>query len=378
MSGTMRTKLGFETLERKQMLAGDVLVSLVEGRLMVEGDDAANQIVITSGDEAGTLVIQGVDGTNVKFADAEPIDPPTPATGLVIEDVRGHVHVDLGAGDDSVTVHDAQFRRGLTIDTGAGADTVRIGLADDAVGTDEGANVTVRGSLFVRTGSENDTVGVGSAKVGGVLGIATGGGDDAVNLGAEEAATQAADVGAGDPATLQAKWGVDVLLGEGTDSATLRDVSTRAQIVVGGGEGADTIGIHDVTTGFLAVRGGSGVAVDQAMLSSVKARHAAIELGDGADQASIIDSAFSSLSVALGGGNDTLSIEAVKAARALSAGGEGDGDTINDAGDNTIMHKAVAGFEIPPDVNTDPPFPRPGNRGNLGGSIGRLLGRLRR
>src|SRR5687768_10885367 len=102
MSHSTQTKLGFESLERKQMLAGDVLVSVVGGNLLVEGDAEANSIVMTSGAETGSLVIQGLDGTNVQFADAAPGDPPTPASGLVVGGVRGHVRVNLGDGNDTV------------------------------------------------------------------------------------------------------------------------------------------------------------------------------------------------------------------------------------------------------------------------------------
>jgi len=377
MSGTTRTKLHFEPLERKQMLAGDVLVSLVGGNLLIEGDAETNQIAITSGAEAGTYVIQGLEGTEVRLAGANPGDPPAPETGLVVEGVHGQVRVSLGEGDDRVSVHDAEFRRGLSVNTGAGNDTVQVGTADAAAVAATDADVAVRGSLLIRTGSENDTVEVGSVRVGGVLGISTEEGDDTVNLGAEAMQGVAAvGVGEGDPSTLHAKLGIDILLGEGTDAATLRNVSARAQIVVGGGEGADTIGLHDVRTGFLGIRGGDGDGADGVTLSGVKAHHALVALGDGTDDASIVDSAFHSLSVALGAGDDSLSIQTVEARRALLAGGEGDGDELSDAGNNSFQHVTITGFEIPPEVNTDPPFPRPGRPGNLGGSLARLLGRI--
>jgi hypothetical protein len=377
MSQNSLKKLGFESLERKQMLAGDVLVSLVGGNLLVHGDAEANSIVVTSGAEPGSLVIQGLDGTNVQFADAEPGDPPAPASGLVVEGVRGHVRVNLGEGNDTLAVHDAQFRRSLTVNTGAGEDEVRIGAAGDISGavTEPGdANVNVGGFLTIRTGEANDDVVVGDAAVGGLLSILTDGGDDTVDLGADGAAT----IVDGEPATLRARFGIDVVLGEGIDSAVLRDVSARGAVAVGGGAGADTIDIDDVQAAVLGVRGGSDDAVDDVDLSGLDVGHAAIELGGGADDLSIVDSAFKSLAVALGAGDDSLSISTVTAKRVLLAGGEGTGDELTDAGDNTIQNLAVSGFELPPDVNTDPPFPRSGRPGPLGGSIARLLGRLRR
>ena len=386
MSGTAHTTLRFETLERKQPLAGDVVVSLVGGHLVIEGDEAANQISISSGEEPGSFVIQGLEGTVVKLADAETGDPPAPETGLVVEGVRGHVRVGLGEGDDVLAVHDAHFRRGLTINTGAGADEVRIGAAEDADPVDPAeevesdANVHLLGSLLINTGEEGDAVNVASASVGGLLTIATDGGDDTVNLGAEEVGegAVAAAVGAGEDATLHAKLGVSVLLGEGVDAVIANDVVTRGILGVGGGAGADSVEIHDSTAAILGIRGGDGDANDSVTLSGLKAHHAAIGLGDGDDEVSIVDSAFGSLAVALGAGDDSLSIQTVKATRALLAGGEGDGDELTDAGDNTFRHVAISGFELPPDVNTDPILPRMERPGLLGGPLARLLGRLRR
>jgi hypothetical protein len=384
MFGTARTTLGFEALERKQPLAGDVVVSLVGGNLVIEGDEAGNQIAISSGEEPGSFVIQGLEGTVVTLADAEPGDPPAPETGLVVEGVRGHVRVGLGDGDDTVAVHDAQFRRGLTINTGAGADEVRIGAAEDADPMDpaaeveDDANVEVRGSLLISTGEDGDTVNVASASVGGLLTIATDGGDDTVNLGVEVAEEGSVTAAVGEDATLRAKLSVSVLLGDGVDAVFANDVATRGILGIGGGDGADSVELHDSNAGFVGIRGGGDDAVDSVALSGLEAHHAAIGLGDGDDEVSIVDSAFSSLAVALGAGDDSLSIETVNAKRALLAGGDGEGDELTDAGDNTFRHVAISSFELRPEVNTDPIIPRIERPRLLGGPLSRLLGRLGR
>jgi hypothetical protein len=378
MSGILRSKLGFEPLERKQMLAGDALVSVVNGNLLVEGDAEANSIVITAGEAEGTLVIQGFDGTNVQFADAEPTDPPTPETGLVVEGVTKHVRVNLGGGDDTLVIHDAEFRRSLTISTGAGEDDVRIGAAEDVEGelSEDAANVTVRGVLSIGAGEDNDEVVVGNAAAAAVS-VFTDGGDDTVTLGLEDAASGASADG-DDAATLRARFGVSVALGDGADVATLQDVSARGGVFVGGGDGADTVNLADVRAAVLAVRGGGDESTDMVSVESLEIAHAGLDLGDGADELSIVDSAFKSLAVGMGGGDDSLSMSAVTARRVLLAGGEGAGDELSDAGDNTIGRLTVVGFEIPTDVNTDPATARHGRHGRLPGLIGGLLGRLRR
>lgn len=381
MKSTYGKALAMELLEQKQMLAGDVLVSILNGRLLVEGDAAANQIAITAGATDGSVNIQGLNGTNIRLGSAPSTDPPAPASGLVVEGVKGDVRVNLGEGDDSVAVHDVTLRRDLIINTGAGADTVNVGMTGGATATSEdaSANVNVRGSLLIRTGSENDTVNVGSANIRGVLGIATDGGDDAVNVGLEIGDETAGASNQDEPVSLHARAGIDIALGDGTDSATIIDVRARAQVVVGGGAGVDAISLEDLTTGFLGIRGGEGDGADQVTLTGVKAFVGSIELGGGADVASITDSAFNSLAVALGSGNDKLSIQTVKATYALLGGGAGTGDELADAGNNTIAHRVVAGFEIPVDVNTPPLFSRAREEaGKLLGGLSGLLNRLRR
>jgi hypothetical protein len=376
MSGILRNKLGFESLERKQMLAGDVLVSVVNGNLLIKGDAEANSIVITAGEAAGTLVVQGLDGTNVQFADADPTDPPAPETGLVVEGVSGHVRVGLGEGDDTVAIHDVQLHRSLTINAGAGNDEVRIGAAEDIEGEapeDAAANVRVGGPVTIRTGEGNDTVIVGNAAVG-LLSVLTDGGDDTVTLGLEGGGSD----GDEDTATLRARLGINVALGDGADTVTLQDVATRGGIAIGGGNGGDTVDLADVRAMILAVRGGGDDSADSVNVESLEIGHAGFELGGGGDNLSIVDSAFRSLAVGMGAGDDTLSISTVTARRALLAGGEGTADELSDAGDNTIQQLAIAGFEVPADVNTDPVFPRIGRPGGLPGLISGLLGRLRR
>jgi hypothetical protein len=380
MKTAYRKRLGVELLEQKQMLAGDVVVSMVHGALQIQGDATANHVAISSGAE-GSLVIQGLDGTTVHMAGST---APAPDTGLVVQNVKGDVRVSLGDGDDVVDLHDAMLRHDLTINTGAGADAVNVGVASGAAATaeDDAANVNVRGSVLIRTGSENDTVNLASANIRGVLGIATDGGDDTVTVGFEtgdEASGAAAPpTDEDEPVALEARGGIDISLGDGADTATLTDVGARAQVIVGGGTGDDTLSLEDVKTALLALRGGDGDGADHVTLDGIHAKLATIELGGGVDDLSIVDSAFNALAVGLGSGNDTLSLASVQATRALLGGGQGDGDQFTDGGGNTLDHKIIAGFELPVDVNTGPLFPRIGGSHLAGGVLGGLINRHRR
>jgi hypothetical protein len=325
-----RRKLSFEGLESKQMLAGNVVVNLTGGNLFVTGDEAGNQISITAGTDANTFVIKGLEGTTVTLAGSS---TPAPETGLVVTGVRGHVNVNLKEGADAVEASQAEFRRGLSIETGAG----------------------------------NDTVDVHDVKVGSFLSIVTGADDDNVDLGTAAAPTGllASDAAA----SVKAGLAINVLLGDGVDNAQVNSVTAPA-VTVGGGLGADTIGVHGVRAVSLIARGGDGDAADTVDVSAAKALAAIIGTGAGADDVTIGSSEFTSLNVALGAGDDGLSLQGVKARVAVLTGGEGASDELTDAGDNSLKLRVVTGLEIPENANTSRPLPR------LGGLLSSLFARL--
>lgn len=334
MSRMNQRRLAVESLESKQLLAGDVTVSVVGGNVHIRGDEAANQIVVTAGTESGSFVIQGLEGTTVKLAGST---APAPETGLVVTGVRNLVNISMAGGDDAVTVQDAEFRRGLTIATGAGNDEVIM------------QNVSVGGALSVLTGAGDDTVEIGVAL-------------------SPEASATAVD----SAANVRAAAAIDVALGDGVDSVEINSASARGAIVVGGGPGGDAIGLHGVRAAAILARGGDGDGVDEIELTGAKAAVAIIGTGEGADEVSIADSAFTSLNVALGSGDDSLSLQGVKARVAVLAGGAGSADESADAGDNTLNRRVVTGFEIPEGVNTPLRPLLAGRFGLLAGLLDRL------
>jgi hypothetical protein len=329
-----RRSLSFESLESKQLLAGDVTVSVVAGNLLIKGDEAGNHVAISQGTDANSFVIRGLEGTTVKMAGSS---TPAPETGLVVTGIKGQVNVNMLGGNDAVDVTGAQFRRGLSVETGAG----------------------------------NDAVAMQNVSVGGFLSVITGDGDDSVQLGTTTTPTAAAAVNDSN-ASVKAGLEIDVVLGEGVDSAQLNSVSAPGAVFVGGGLGADTLGIHNVRTVSLVVNGGLGDGVDQIDVSQAKAVAAVITTGGGADRVGIVDASFTSLNIALGGGDDALSLQKVKSKVTVLAGGEGSGDSFTGAGENSLGLRVVTGFELPTDANTvTRPLPR------LGNLLANLLGRIR-
>jgi hypothetical protein len=341
----------FESLEQRQLLAGDVLVNVVGGNLRIEGDVEANKILITSGAEAGTFVVTGLDGTLLEGA----TDPIT-VTGI------RNISVDLGDGDDLVAVAGATVRGNVSIRTGVGDDRV-------AVGTDGGAaelagalpadlSVEVRGSLNVSTGAGEDQVSIDDA-VAALLNVSTGDDNDVVALGSDEPLGDLA-------ARLVARHGAHVDLGAGNDQLSIDQVETRGLLLAHGGLGDDSIDASLTEAATMLVSSDGGV--DQVTLVDLDVRHLGVHSGEGNDTVDIRDSVFATLGVALGDGDDTLTTSALEARVALLAGGEGE-DTLDEITASVFAHRRILGFEIPPDVNTN-------QLPSLRRILGRLLGRL--
>jgi hypothetical protein len=324
-----KRSLRIESLEQKQLLAGDVVVNVVNGVLTLEGDELGNQVVVSSGEDPGSFVIRGLDGTQLVEGDAEPV------TELVVESVRHGLRANLGEGDDVLRVENATIRGNVAINTGAGDDRVVMGIPpattdETLVAVEEAvddANVKLGQNLIINTGEGNDTVAIDDTVARGALHVSAGAGDDIVRLGRPDE-TPAEDGDDAEPERPDVSFGrgVHVGLGEGDDSLVANDLRAGGLgLHVNGGAGADTIRIVGVHSPVIDIIGGRG---------------------DDADEVSIQDSATRLLFVALGGGDDTLSLGGVNAQLALLSGGLGEADTLTLLGENMIRHRRVAGFEI--------------------------------
>lgn len=332
----------FEALEQRHLLAGDVLVNVVGGNLVIEGDELDNKIMITSGEEAGTFVVTGLDGTTVHEEGA------TPGSEVAVTDVRSAL-VSLGDGNDLVAVVGAAFDGHLGINTGAGDDRALVGTGGDApelVGLlPEDLSVEVAWLLHINTDGGNDLVSVDDA-TGGFIGIHAGEDDDMVSLGSTAPLE-------GEATARLTSHGLVVNLSAGNDELTFDQVGVRGVIIANGGEGDDTVNASALTSAVFAVLGDGGN--DMVTLADLDVYHLGIHTGDGDDNVDIRDSVFTSLGVSLGDGTDTLTTAALEARIAVLSGGEGE-DTLEVVSANNFAHEVIKEFEIPPDVNTSLPW----------------------
>ncbi|MEX2139733.1 MAG: hypothetical protein WD894_10760 [Pirellulales bacterium] len=134
---TRRRLFGFEPLESRAMLAGDVTVSVEGDNLIVIGDDNPNTVFIEGASVAGSYVIESDDGTNLFF------NGQLQGGAFIVTEAGGKIIIDLNGGDDTLGINNISVDQ-LIIETDDGDDLVGLGafaaLANLALDGDGGGN----------------------------------------------------------------------------------------------------------------------------------------------------------------------------------------------------------------------------------------------
>jgi hypothetical protein len=197
-----------EQLEHRCLLAGNVLVAVNGGELDITGDNAGNGILITLG-TGHQFTVRG-------FAD----NGDTTVNGKAfvnVDGVNGDVKVNLGGGDDILSVFNTTtalvLPKDLRISLGSGNDLVIL------------ANVTVKGGLEIRNGSASgrETISLEDVAVWSDAKFETGAGNDTVQI-----------------ADSSFRGELEVRLGAGNDSLSVANSQVRDDFKVDGGDGFDT------------------------------------------------------------------------------------------------------------------------------------------
>jgi hypothetical protein len=200
--------VSWESLERRSMLAGNVVASSVDGVLTLTGDDLSNAFEIVREapfidvEGAWILRITGLDGTTIN-GHAEALFPMN--NQHVRIDTRGgddsvvvagvivrSLDVDLGAGDDRLVLRSSRVRSDVWIDAGTGDDRIELrdlvaqasvqvtgGLGRDRVSF---SRVSVGEALSIEDYSGAGRVTVNRTTVAGTMRIDTGNAIDRIEL----------------------------------------------------------------------------------------------------------------------------------------------------------------------------------------------------
>lgn len=392
-------RAGFEHLEPRALLAGDVTVEVVGGNLRIHGDELDNHLIVAAGAEEGQYVITGLP-------DADGVDTTVNTeASVIVEGVRGNVRAFLRQGNDGVTFQRMSLPGTMRVNTGRGDDLIALdhvrvgGGAFIQLGTGSNtANVdtaTVGGSLrigawsgpyevpvgtsavpgdnrvslntvdvgrllSVRTDRGNDQVELTDTSAGSTV-IHTRHGDDTVNTNGGNAGSQLfvftgkgndrigiLGTRTGYPDSTDAVGGrVQLNVGHGRDSIVVRDaVWTGHTSITTGPRELDIVRMENVTIGGgLGIRGSRGA--DEISLTGVEVRGPTkISTGGSDDTLNIVDSVFGGRFVLnMGRGNDLAEISGSTfegAAILLSGSGE---DTLVDD-DNEFLGLFYENFEL--------------------------------
>ena len=113
-----RRQLGFERLERREVLSGNVTATIQDGNLIITGDAANNNIVI-SGGAVGEVVVSG--GTDAGIGTETTVNGGV--TVVALTGFTGDMLIDLRGGNDRVLVTSIAAPGAINATLGIGNDT---------------------------------------------------------------------------------------------------------------------------------------------------------------------------------------------------------------------------------------------------------------
>lgn len=377
-----RTRLRIEPLEKRLMLDGNVLVEVVDGDLIITGDNLDNAIEIEAGWVPGEPqpAVMGyqppqyiVSGRPTGSGDDVHSTTVNGETDIAVHGVTGDVRISLRGGDDSVTIQgrwsqeydpipsycsvfvandliiatssgdDFVYLQGvevgddLVINTGRGQDTVidhGVEVVDDAIINTSLGNDTVKISavtivelipwppeiLLLSPWSMSASL---FSRVGGNATINTRAGEDDVRV-------------------LRATIAGDLIVRTGSDADSLEIVHSEVgdDAVLTTGRGNDLVGIHESIVAD-AFRLSTGKGNDSVSVSTwdgrddvpefgLKAKRANVRTGSGDDYVEFTASRIDrNLRVDLGSDDDELYAVANEVAIRAYLNGETGADTVN-------------------------------------------------
>jgi cyclophilin family peptidyl-prolyl cis-trans isomerase len=247
-SHSFPTVAAAEKLETRQLLTGNVSVSIQNDNLVIDGDADANEFELTffDGDVAvrpfGETTINGSHDNFIAFPDTNVIPR--------------NVQIRLAGGDDSVVVsRDLIVTKQIRVQGGAGNDTfgvfgatingnlrVILGSGTDGISV---RNVEVGGDLVLQGNNGRDAVGVYNVNVADEALLRTHGGDDHVVVESLNTGGLTIDSGDGNDGVAVAAANVSAAFSLVTDMGNdvVQLIDSRVQLDTFIGVGADTDGL---------------------------------------------------------------------------------------------------------------------------------------
>jgi hypothetical protein len=289
-----------ERLERREVLSGDVTVSVVGGDLVIRGDSAANYFMVYQ--SGADWIVAGAYRTGVPNSQTLVNGQSTPRT---FSGVTGGLDIETGAGADFIQLLSGDLQGSAVVDLGDDDDWAFIDHSAAALieanggGSPTSGTFTFQGDCSLFTGAGNDRVSIlGQTVFRGDFNFSGGAGGDWIyqrtldRLSVEENLN--VDMGDGDDLYQLIFVDVDgnaafLDPSSGTSETTSNDTLLR---------------IHNtVVLGSLTVTGGTGTT--RVELNYTTAQSITVSLGDDPDSCQALHTTSQTLNIDLGAGNDS-------------------------------------------------------------------------
>jgi parallel beta-helix repeat protein len=293
-------------------------VSVVNGRLVIRGDVGNDAVSITGvgSGTTGQYIVVTSQGTQT------------------VSGVGGDMDIELGAGDDLLTIDNAFVNGTIDIDAGAGSDTVVLGATkivstrlDLLVSLGDGDDVLNGKRLYlgrnqsISGGAGNDQITfIGSAIGAFVLGTSSGGattisgdtGNDSIHLSYSfiVGAWQTGGGAGSDIITLRTSAcnGAVSVLGEaGFDQIIVDTNYFVATLLIDGGAEDDRLALSN-SLGLIAATIEGAAGADTVLVGNLTARRLTVNTGTEKDGVDIRSSLFDELFANMGDQDDTLQL----------------------------------------------------------------------
>lgn len=246
----LRWKAGFDylTLEPRQLLAGDVSVTLQDNDLTIVGDDQGNAITLHLG-QNNQVILQGNQTTLNGSSDP-----------LIFSRRLRNVSLNLGAGSNSLQLAGLKLRGNLQVQTGDGDNSIDF------------QGLTAQ-QISVSTSVGDDTFSLVNVTARRGLTLSSSGGDNIIAL-----------------QEIQSRRELSVLLGDGDDLLATERLRVNRDVYFQSSGGANQILVLGPTriSRLLEIQTGNGddsiSLVPQRIDQSLLVRRLMIETGEGDDQ----------------------------------------------------------------------------------------------
>lgn len=305
-----------ESLERRQLLAGNVTATITgAGDLVINGDSGDNLIGVFV-HASGAVDVVGYDGTTVDDF------------GLAGSQISGDIRINLKGGDD-----DLHFSGAMNDDVPV--DDVRVvgGSGNDTIYMSYLSGIT--GNVNIVGGAGNDDIRPAYLNFAGDLTISTGGGTDLASVfgsvAEEITINTGSDVDRVRIAYSTSEGRITISAGSGENGIALHGVESNGPLTIRSGGGADQININaaytvngsdlvissgggddaieiqnSVVTGKLDMKTSGGNDTADVKYSQLAASK--VNTGSGNDALSFFESDAGALNLVMAGGNDALSL----------------------------------------------------------------------